>query len=463
MSNRANPAVPDPGARHPALSGTGDRYTGGALQTVAGLLILAMVLLTILDNLASWRFSDPLRWVAGISAWLATLLLIRRATFFLRIQVGILLGAGLGMILLAHGRGAAIDPLSAISTNTGLLSMIAAVGFLRLVALPRPGEVRRLPVGRRAYLQTLASIGVFSSVINISAPVLIADRIHRERPLDRFTTQSVIRVFCGMSNWSPFFGAMAAVLTYVGGARLDLIMLACLPFSLLCVAVVYLEARWRYPDRMIGFVGYPMEREALLVPAMLLLLVAVSAQVFPGISILALIAVCALAVSALLLAVRHGPGEMASRMRDHTLTFLPRMVGELSLFLSAGVFAVGMAAMIDSGLITSPFTRFDGVTAAQLLCLMLVAALVGIHPIILVSSLTPMVMALDPNPTLLAIVYLTAWNLGTGSSYLSGTQLIFQGRYGIPSWKSASWNWPYALVMFLLASGWLLVLSRFLT
>ena len=168
-------------------------------------------------------------------------------------------------------------------------------------------------------------------------------------------------------------------------------------------------------------------------------------------------------MSALLLAVRHGPGEMASRMWNHTLTYLPRMVGELSLFLSAGVFAVGMAAMIDSGLITSPFTRFDGVTAAQLLGLMLVAALVGIHPIILVSSLTPMVMALDPNPTLLAIVYLTAWNLGTGSSYLSGTQLIFQGRYGIPSWKSASWNWPYALVMFLLASGWLLVLSRFLT
>ena len=161
MSNRANPAVPDPGARHPALSGTGNRYTGGALQTVAGLLILAMVLLTILDNLAPWRFSDPLRWFAGISAWLATLLLIRQATFFLRIQVGILLGAGLGMILLAHGRGVAIDPLSAISTNTGLLSMIAAVGFLRLVALPRPGEVRRLPVGRRAYLQTLASIGVF--------------------------------------------------------------------------------------------------------------------------------------------------------------------------------------------------------------------------------------------------------------------------------------------------------------
>ena len=460
MSNRADPSGPQ--ARHPALDGARDLFPGGTWQTVAGLLILAMILLTILDNVAQWKFSDSLRWLAGGSAWLATLILIRRATLFLRIQVGILLGIGLVMILFAQNRGAVVDPLLAASTNTGLLSMIAAVGFLRLVALPHTGEIRRLPVGRRAYLQTLASIGVFSSVINISAPILISDRIHRERPLDRFTIQSIIRVFCSMSNWSPFFGAMAAVLAYVGGARLDLIILACLPFSLLCAALVYLEALLRFPDRMAGFVGYPLEREALLVPAVLLLFVAVSANAFPDTSILILISLCALSVSALLLMVRHGPSGMARQLKDHTLTHLPRMVGELSLFLSAGVFAVGMAALIDSGLITSPFTRFDGTAAIELLGLMLVAALLGIHPIILVSSLTPMVMALDPNPTLLAIVYLTAWNLGTCSSYLSGTQLIFQGRYGFPSWKSASWNWPYALVMYGIASLWISILSRFL-
>jgi len=60
------------------------------------------------------------------------------------------------------------------------------------------------------------------------------------------------------------------------------------------------------------------------------------------------------------------------------------------------------------------------------------------------------------------VTYLFAWNLGTCSSPLSGTHLVFQGRYGIPSWKAAVWNWPYAIVMWLIAVGWLQIVERFL-
>ena len=418
-----------------------------------------MILLTILDGLPILELPGPLLWLSGGSAWLAATLLIRRAPLGLRIQVGALLLAGLGLLWFAASRGAAIDVLYASNINHGLLTMIAAVGFLRLVTLPAPGEVRRLPVGRRAYLQTLLGVGVFASVINISAPILIADRIHRERPLARFTTQSIIRVFCAMSNWSPFFGAMAAVLTTVSDASLGWIVVTCLPFSLLCATVVLLEAGWRYREQVSEFVGYPLEREALLVPVILFFSVAVLARILPSISILVVIAVSALVVTALLLLQRQGPVDTALTLRKHVAETLPGMVGELSLFLSAGVLAVGMSAMIDIGLIHSPFTHFDTATAIQLLGIMILLALAGIHPIIPVSSLTPLLLPLEPNPTLLAIIYLTAWNLGTGSSYLSGTQLVFQGRYGIPSWRSAIWNWPYALVMYCLAAGWLWLIA----
>ncbi len=429
---------------------------------LAGLLIMGMILSVTVDNLLRLPDTDWLRWIASGSAWTAAMLLIHRATRVLRVQVGLLLGAGLVMIVRAHSEGVSIDPLAALSINTGLLTMIAAVGFLRLVALPRSGTLTQLPVGRRAYWQTLAGIGVFGSVINISAPILIADRIDRQRPLDPFTTQSIIRVFCSMSNWSPFFGAMAAVLSYVDQARIDLIMLACLPFSLLCSALVYLEARWRYAHRLPRFVGYPLKQEALLVPCVLLLCVVVSVNRFPALSILSIITLCALAVSITILVIRHGLDGMASQLSDHVTTYLPKMVGELSLFLSAGVFAVGVAALLETGLIASPFTRFDGATAAQLLGWMLLAAVIGIHPIILISSITPMVLTLDPNPTLLAIVYLTAWHLGTCSSYLSGVQLVFQGRYGIVAWQSAIRNWPYAFVAYLIACAWLWMLSAWL-
>ncbi len=429
---------------------------------LAGLLVLCMVVATIADGLGDWRFSTMLQWTAALAAWCAAILLIPRGALVLRVQVGFLLAIGVAMIVVARRHGATIDPLEAAGSNIGLLTMIAAVGFLRLVTLPAPGKVRSLPRGKRAFLQTVLGISVFGSVINISAPILIGDRIHRERPLGRFTTQSIVRVFTAMSNWSPFYGAMAAVLTWVNGARLDLIMLACLPFALVCVGVVIAEARWRYRDEVHEFVGYPLEKDALMVPALLMVCVALCSQVFPGVPILILIAICALAVTTFLLIRRSGSSRTYTALKTHVIGHLPQMVGELSLFLAAGVFAVGIAALIDTGIIVSPFTRFDGIAAIELLALMLAAAIIGIHPIILVTSLTPMLMALDPNPTLLAIVYLTAWNLGTQSSYLSGTNLVFQARYGIPSWRSATWNWPFVAVMFCVAAGWLLVLHRLL-
>jgi hypothetical protein len=77
----------------------------------------------------------------------------------------------------------------------------------------------------------------------------------------------------------------------------------------------------------------------------------------------------------------------------------------------------------------------------------------------MISGFSPMILTLDPDPQLLAATYLFAWNLGTCSSPLSGTNLVFQGRYGIPAWKTAIWNWPYAIVMLIVAAFWLQVIG----
>ena len=43
---------------------------------------------------------------------------------------------------------------------------------------------------------------------------------------------------------------------------------------------------------------------------------------------------------------------------------------------------------------------------------------------------------------------------------MSGTNLVFQGRYGIPGWKIAFWNWPYAIAMLIIGSLWLQVVAQ---
>ena len=117
-------------------------------------------------------------------------------------------------------------------------------------------------------------------------------------------------------------------------------------------------------------------------------------------------------------------------------------------------------AMVMHGVIDNPFSGFDAISAAETLGVILLCAFCGIHPIIMISSITPMLLTLDPDPNLLAATYLFAWHLGTCSNPLSGTNLVFQGRYGIPGWKIAFWNWPYALAMLVVAALWLQLVAQ---
>ena len=414
-----------------------------------------MVLITIVNGFGLLSLDFHPLWIAGSAGWLAGMLLFADASRILKIQVSLIFFIGIGLLVYAHSNQASLDLDAIISGNTALLTMIAAVGFLRLVVIPADADVTVLPTGPRAFLHTLIGLNISSSIINISAPILISDRIHQLRPLQRFTAQTFVRIFCGVSSWSPFFAAMAVVLTYVEGASLPGLILVGLPFTLVGFMLVYFEAKLRHADEVENFVGYPIQFNALLVPAILIVVVVLFAWIMPKISILVVIALSALLITAATLLLRHGFAGCLSKLREYVVDGLPRIVNELTLFLSAGVLAAGIAALINQGYLGNPFTEFDSFTAVKLLFIMWLFAAIGIHPVIMISGFSPMIMTLNPDPQLLAATYLFAWHLGTCSSPLSGTNLVFQGRYGIPSWKLALWNWPYALLMLAIGAGWL--------
>ena len=50
------------------------------------------------------------------------------------------------------------------------MTMIASVGFLRLVVIPEERQQESLPIGKTAFLRTILGLNIASSVINISAP-----------------------------------------------------------------------------------------------------------------------------------------------------------------------------------------------------------------------------------------------------------------------------------------------------
>ena len=432
------------------------------IARLAGILLLAMIVITSLFGLlqADWQGKAAL--VAGVCAWSAAFMLFHKTSSALKIQVVILMVTGFGLLGMVIVGGGELNLASALVANTGLLSMIAAVGFLRLVALPEEASEEQLPTGKKAFLQTVGGLNLTSSIINISAPILIGDRIHQSRPLDQLSIQSFTRVFCAASSWSPFFAAMAVVLTYVTDAELSSLLFFGIPFTLLGVLLTVLEAHFRFPRQLERFVGYPIQAGALAIPLLLVIAVGGFTLLAPETSLLVVISLCALFITLLLLLLRRGVRQAADRIHRHVISGLPQMQNELCLFLAAGVLATGISAMINSGLLGNPLTFFNAQVAGLLLLGMLLLSVIGIHPVIQISSLTGLILQLEPDPNLLAATYLFAWHLGTCASPLSGTNLVFQGRYGVPAWRIALWNLPYGLVMAILGGIWLWIASGLL-
>lgn len=416
---------------------------------IGGALIFLMVILTIAnDVLGSW-WSLPI-WVIGVPGWMAAAALISRVSVTQRWQTGFIAVCGLMLMIFAlfHGIQPAVS--SAISNNAGLISMIAAVGFLRLIATPQARD-ETLPVGARAYFKTLLGVSLFGTVINISAPVIFADRLFAAGALSRLASQSITRIFSGCSAWSPFFGGMAAVVTYVPTLSLAFVMLCCLPFAFAGFVLVFAEARMRFKMEVAEFRGYPVQFSSLWIPVVLASLVLMLSQVLPEWSVLTRISISALGLTVTVLSLRMGCRKTLRILQLQVTETMPGMVNELLLFLVAGVLAAGLASVIGGGLISIATIEFHWHEAVLLVGAMILLSVVGIHPVVTISGATPLLLALGPDPNLLAVAYLLAWSLGTCGSPLSGTHLVFQGRYGVPGWKGALWNLPYVAVMFLVA------------
>ncbi len=252
---------------------------------------------------------------------------------------------------------------------------------------------------------------------------------------------------------------MAVVITYVPSASLGVVMLAGLPFAIIGGLWTWLAATLFDADKVRTFTGYPMDFRNLWIPLALAACVALIYFVVK-LPILICIALGAIVVTLTVLMLRRGFRGGVSTLTHHIEHGLSAMGSELLLFLAAGVLAIGLSAGMETvgAIVSGPFSAM---MAIAVLAGMVVAACGGIHPVILISTLASVLANTSPDPNLLAVTFLLGWSMGTSCSPLSGTHLIFQARYGIPSVRAAIWNWPFVAVMFAVAIALLLCLENY--
>lgn len=381
---------------------------------------------------------------AGIPAWGAGLLLWPDMPRQARRQVTLLILIGLTGIAWGYLQGATPDWRLILAGNALLLAMLAAVSFLRLITRPDTEADESLPRGRRAIWSTLLGVHLFGAVINLSSVFIMGDRIGRKDRLSRSQTVILTRGFSAAAFWSPFFAAMAAAMTYAPGASLSQIWLMGIPLAAMALLITALGCRGRA-----DFTGYPMHPSALALPGLLALAVLLLHQWRSDWHILGIICLLAPALSILTLAARRK--EPLKQLSQHIANTLPGMQNELCLFLAAGLMAAGLNAVFAGFGDWLPFDHFGGVEASLLLIFMLGTSILGVHPVINIAALGTLLAPIEPDATLLAMTFLSAWAIGVASSPFSGINLSMQGRYGQQSLDSLKWNGPYSLIMMLLS------------
>ena len=410
---------------------------------IASWLLVAVAVLTVVGDLVP-AYPD---WMTGVFGWIACgLFWPRLKTSQRRVALALVVFGAAGILWGAlYGHGGLLK--RALTQNMPLVGMLIAVSFLQLISRRPSGTDEPQSVGRRALLSTLIGLHLFGAVINFSAVVIFADRLAARAKLSVDQATGLSQAFIIGAIWSPFYGAMAVALTFAPAASLTRMMCIGIPLAAVGILVSWLALSSKRNGYARDFVGYPLHLEALWVPLVLALSVLALHELKPGWSVLTVITLMAPAVTALTLVAREGRECGASLLRI-VHTRLPEMGGETTLFMAAGVLSAGMAGMIavlDFGM---PFSRYGAFEASITSGLIVAAAWVGFHPVILGMVAGTWVAPLAPDPNLLAMTLLIPWAFGVPGCPMSNTLIAIQARYQTPLKELLKRNRIFGLQMF---------------
>ena len=422
---------------------------GTATDRAAGAAIAGMLVLAIAGAL--WPAVPTL--AAAVPAWAALVLLWPSVERWQRVQSLAFIATGLGAMGWAAGHGIVPRVESLLGQNQPILSMLASVTLLRLLNPPPRADEPELPQGRRAYVQSMLGVHALGAVINISAVILIADRLARTRGLAFDQAQLISRAFSAVAFYSPFIGGVALALASTPGSNALVMAAFGLPLAAVACLLLYWQARsGRFPD-VDGFRGYPVHLEGLRVPVALGFAVLATAAVTSRFSVLALITMLTPLLVVVVLLRRGGMRTLRDGLVDYVAARAPQMGTELALFLSAGVMAAGLIAASAGAGGWGLFDRLDALHASLLLLAFFATSLVGIHPVVIVGVAAPLAGVIDADPTLLATAFAMGWGLGCAVTPMSGINMVLNSRYGISSWRIARGNVGFSAALYCVAVG----------
>ncbi|MBM9603750.1 hypothetical protein [Desulfopila inferna] len=379
-----------------------------------------------------------------ISAWLVPVVMWQFLGKSSRKQTLWLLIIGLAALFFSAGQGIYLGWRQIFAANLPLLAMFVAVSFLTLTSSVTEGPA--LPNGKKAVITTAIGTHLLGAVINLSAVFLFGDRLQRNGSLSKVQMIILARSFCAAAWWSPFFIATGVALIYAPDMSWKETLIPGAVMSIIAISYSTVEVCFFSKAR---FSGYPLKTESLAIPLFLAAVVIGVHHFRHDINVLVLI--CLLAPAGALLFMKGRP--RLPTLRDFIDNRISTVSSQFALFLATGVFSTGIKSITH--VYPAVFTlegSFTPLMFAIILGAMILIGIVGVHPVVSIAIVSPLLLPLDPDHSQLGFLFLTSWAVSTASSPLSGVGLALVSRFKASPKVIIQSNWRYALVMWAIAS-----------
>ncbi|TFD56912.1 MULTISPECIES: hypothetical protein [unclassified Cryobacterium] len=388
--------------------------------------------------------------VAGgltIAAAAVGLVLVNRTQ---RIIAMLLIGLGIASVLIGVALGGTVNGRDLLSVNQDLIGMLTAVSFLRLITPSEPTTRTRLH-GRLAVLRTALATHALGAIINIGAVGIVGDHLRGRTALRLPDAALLSRSFSAAAFWSPFWAAAAAATTLVPGANSLVLLLVGLGLALAAIGLSVWDIFRLWGRDLPAYTGYSLSWALVRVPLALVALVIIAHQLFSAVPVPRIVLIAGLGVTLLGLLIVNGRGAVRSLAR-HAKHDLPQLRGEVTLFASAGVLAVGLRMLFPLFELQLPVSEFTVPVAWAMMLAMILLALVGVHPVVSVAVVAALMHPLGPDPTLFVLAACIGWGVSTAVGPITGLTMLLSSRYSIDSVALTRRNLVYLAVV--LVASW---------
>ncbi|HHY72391.1 MAG TPA: hypothetical protein GX497_04030 [Bacillus bacterium] len=365
------------------------------------------------------------------------------------------------------------------------LTLVSIFTFVPLLGIPvRLGGYleslkllfeRLNPKPTYVFLITQTLTHLLAVVLNIGS-ISIVHYLSKAAPIQsaRLLVSAVNRGFISVIFWSPYFAAMAVVLS-----MLPITWGAILPYSLgivLISFVVSILIDWSFITKAnITFAHEVSAAKEEEIPAesggksdkqklselifllLFMMLTILGIEFFSSLTMVVIICLVAFLFPLLWSLLYKKQREYGAELKDHIYITLPRMKKEVVLFFVSGFFSAAFVATnISATIINSLNEFFGGFTIGIAYCIVLViitTSIVGMHPIVPVT-----IFAASFNPSLLgfspeyfAILLLVSWGISNSFSPATASNNLIANLWGVDITKVTwRWNMKYGMILAIL-------------